>query len=285
MTIAAATREMRARSQHIVVHSRVTSKKPETGLFKGSHAFVNNLHQDEPILRQSYVDPVPVRTSLMAKDPDSAPVGCMVNGVTQWYVLDTEQEMVYLEADKFYRVGEGAREYLAFWNPVLGRPCRAVFLGNERPEPHSPDPQPTNLESSMEQLSIASPASAHEECVHPVAKLGKDVKKSVCFMASDGREMRTNWDNWERIEGEETVYRYHGRATGNVYWATFLPGELVAPWWEGSSDRPIRFYNSVNALFKTKRKKWFAGKNDSFYVYLEEGVFYVAFCLPSEHYD
>jgi hypothetical protein len=97
--------------------------------------------------------------------------------------------------------------------------------------------------------------------------------------------MRTNWDNWERIESEETEYHYHGQATGNVYWATFLPSELVAPWCEGASNWSIRFYNSANALFKTKRKKWFAGKNGGFHVYLEEGVFYVAFCLPSEHDD
>lgn len=221
MTIAAATRDMRARGQHIVVHSRVTSGDTEDARFKGSHAFVDNIRTDDRVIRQSQVDPVPVRTSLMAKDSDSAPVGCIFNhlhGITQWYVLDDEHEMVYLESDKFYRVGEGVREYLAFWHPVLGKSCRATFLGNERAEPHSPDPLPTNLESGMEHLSIAGdPAFAHEEWVEPFAMLKRDVKRSVFFRASNGREVRTSWDGWECIQGDEVVFRCQGRATGNEY--------------------------------------------------------------------
>lgn len=275
---------MRAQRQHIAVHSRVAGAEPNEEHFIGSVVFADNTRDDTRAMRDSYVNPVPARISLMPENPDSAPVGYTVDylAVKQWYILNDDQEMVFLEPDKFFTVGQGAREYLAFWNPILDRPCRAIFLGYERPKPHSPDLEPTNLEGQISQLSIAAELpSGHQEWVKPVAKLGKDMKRSVCFETNDGREVRTSWQSWERIDGEDITFRCKGRATENEYWATYLPAELVQPWWDPSSDRPIHFKTSESATLKTKRKKWLVRMDSGFYVYLEESAFYLAFSLPS----
>lgn len=95
--------------------------------------------------------------NLCVEDKESARVGCVVNdGPPVWYILNNQQEIVYLEPQTFYTVGEGSTSYLAFLHPILNQPRRAIFLGNERPVPHSPDLYPTNLEANMTHLSLKS---------------------------------------------------------------------------------------------------------------------------------
>lgn len=277
---------MRGCGQHFVVHSRVSSEKLDEAEFVGSQVFTANVRKDDMSLRESYADPVPARASLLASDSEVIPVGCtVVDGAMSWYIFAADQEgVVYLEPDAFYRAGEGASEHLRFWNPLLNKICRATFLGRERPQPRSPNPEPWNLEAGMENLTLARGLEGpSEEWVKLELKLGKDARKSLWFTPNDGKEVRTGWEQWEGTMPEDSpgpVFVYERTATGIRYLTENLPGEWVSPEWKGSSDRPIQFHDQTRKLFKTKRKKWFAGKNNTMYAYLEQGNAFIAWTLP-----
>lgn len=288
ITIAAATDEMRRHGTHIAVHSRVSSKNADEACFLGGEDYPNNIKQDTNDLRQSYTNPLHARASLLSDDINTAPVGYTINsdGSPQWYVLNDELDPVYLKDTKFYRAGEGATEHLVFLNPISDAPCRAIFLGNERPEPHSPDPEPTNLELSMTSLSLAPT----EESVTPYIDLRR-VNKPLVFETNDNTgewaTIRTSWQSWyaENCEGY-VVFKYDGmgKVGGRVFCTREMPVVVVYPYLVRSSSRPIQFVGPEPELdvFKTKRGKWMSGMNDCFFVYLEKAVFYLALTLPDD---
>ncbi|KAH6855342.1 hypothetical protein B0I37DRAFT_402132 [Chaetomium sp. MPI-CAGE-AT-0009] len=74
VTIAAATKAMKEMGQHIVVHSRVSTDETK---FIGSEAYEEYVRLDNDLLRASYRDPIPARTSFMPHDdgPGTVPVG------------------------------------------------------------------------------------------------------------------------------------------------------------------------------------------------------------------
>ncbi|GJN87001.1 hypothetical protein PLIIFM63780_010583 [Purpureocillium lilacinum] len=233
-----------------------------------------------------YWDPVYATTSLKS-DPASgfAPVGCTVaNGYRQWYVLDEQQSMVFLKDDvnKFYRVGEGRNEQLAFFHPVYERTFYAKFLGNERPVPHSPDPQPTNLDIAMTQLQINTEGQPYGEEVQLYLDLTKDWTEALCFHSA-GQRIRTGWRKWQAIQHSDgrVYYCYESDVTGETYFTWGLPVLLVDTWWKCGSEKPIRF-RVEGTEFKTVKRKWLAGKNGSFYVYVQSGKFYMCYQLPEE---
>ena len=287
MTLAAATSQMRKDNQSVIVHSRVSSPKVNQAWFQGSRAYDENVLDDEPRLRASYSEPIPVRTTLMAQDEHTSPVGCILDadGTLRWYVLNDQQQMVYIDGF-FYRVGEGARANLAFLHPVLNRTCKALFLGHERPATLSPDPRPTNLGYSMSALDLAGGYTVPDpETVQLRVHFGKDMAKVLRFNVHDGTEMRASWKDWERVDDAEGRHLFSLTKDGKEFWTTSLPGELVQPWFKDSSDRPIQFRNCQGEVFKTKRSKWIPGKRDTFFVYLENKVFYVALNLPLSKED
>ncbi|RXG44172.1 hypothetical protein VDGE_20994 [Verticillium dahliae] len=113
ITLAAATKSMRKHHQHVVVHSRLSSSRFEDAEFVGSEEFPDNVRKDDERLRNSYASPIQTRASLIIKDSESVPVGCIVtSGRVQWYFLNDEQELVYLEEDNFYRAGQGGSQHL-----------------------------------------------------------------------------------------------------------------------------------------------------------------------------
>ncbi|KAH6707088.1 hypothetical protein EV126DRAFT_154332 [Verticillium dahliae] len=277
ITLAAATKSMRKHHQHVVVHSRLSSSRFEDAEFVGSEEFPDNVRKDDERLRNSYASPIQTRASLIIKDSESVPVGCIVtSGRVQWYFLNDEQELVYLEEDNFYRAGQGGSQHLRFWNPLVSRTCRAVFQGFERPQPRSPDPEPSNLEGAMEELTIIS----NEIWVTPEAVFGKNPR--LVFRNNDGHKIGTSWEDWKAEGSEEAMFFvYEGKISGVRYKATELPGEWVLPWLESSSSRPIQFMNEKGHVIRTKRRRWQEGKEGCFFVYLEDAAFYLAVELPS----
>lgn len=209
------------------------------------------------------------------------PIGHTVaEGVSQWYIVDDEtEELVYIELNAFFRAGEGDNEHLQFWNPLKRRICRATFLGNERPQPPSPDPQPSNLDVAISDLTIASPTPV-VEWVTLELKLDKETSKPIQSKTESGEKKRTGWEKWEgRSHENRLVYLFMESKTGNQYWAESLPGGWVQPRRKSSSDRPIRFAVSSGEI-KTKETNWIAGKGGSFYVYMNHGRAYLAQILP-----
>ena len=286
VTIAAATDRMKQEHQHVAVHSRVTNLNWKVAVYTGSSSFNDNLRADSNDLRRSYRDPLRARTSLMSDIPNAATVGCTreKDGTARWYILNDELEVVYLQNNTFYTVGQGSSAYLAFLHPVLNRPCRALFLGHERPEPYSPDPRPTNLEGQMENLTLA-PVATHQTWVTPFVILDKDIEKSVAFEIENSQVVRSRWQSWELIQdGGQTAFRLQaqGSLKGREFWAYHLPATTVAPWSDPSSDRPIHFRNSGSAIVQTKRKRWIAGMNEGFFVYIHSGEYYLAYRLPDD---
>lgn len=274
---------MRASGTHIVVHTRVQGEDPETAEYIGSKAFSENVKSDSKDLRNSYQNPLPARVSLSPTTETDTPVGYIFSGgVSRWYIVDQETEdLVYIELNAFFRAGEGDKEHLQFWNPLTNKLCRATFLGNERPQPPSPDPLPSNLEASVSHLTIDPPRSA-TEWVRPELRLDKKTNKPVLFITASRKEKRTGWEKWElRSEDGRMAFLYLDSKTEKEYWAERLPGEWVTDLRrKNSSDRPVRFHNKAGTEIKTKETRWIAGRGGTFYVYMEQGCAYLTFTLP-----
>ena len=235
---------MRESGTHIVVHTRVQGKL-DTAEYLGSKAFSENIKTNSKDLHDSYQNPLPTRVSLTPTTETDTPVGYRFSGgASRWYIVDQEtEELVYIGLDAFFRAGEGDKEHLQFWNPLTKKICRATFLGNERPQPPSPDPLPSNLEASVSHLAIDPPGVA-TEWVKPELKLDKNTRKPVLFITASGNEKRTGWEKWVlRSEDGRMAFLYLD-PKGNEYWAENLPGEWVTRLRrKNSSDRPVRFHN------------------------------------------
>ncbi|TQV89942.1 hypothetical protein IF1G_11395 [Cordyceps javanica] len=267
---------MRDQKTHVALHCRATSTDEKEAMYIGTESFEYNIRNDDDFVINAFKKPIPVRTSLMSDgDNTSARVGYLVDdGVVSWYILNGEQKIVYLDPTKFYTIGEGDESYLSFWHPIEQRPYRAVFVGNERPTPHSPNPEPTNLEANMMNLSL------EQSWVHVTAKMGGDMRSPLHFETSDGDVVKTGWGLWELVNGAYRFQPTSGRRLGHEFWAEALPAEVVEVWVKESSNKPIRFTNMAGELIKTKRERWIPGLDDTFFVYLYEAKFYMAWSLP-----
>ncbi|KAM3443888.1 hypothetical protein MY4824_000336 [Beauveria thailandica] len=271
---------MRKENQHLAIHCQATSVDPEVAQYIGIQTYGEKVRGDDEHIRSSFAKPLRTGTSLMSDDDTSARVGCTIkNSLRVWYILNDQQEIVYLEPQTFYTVGEGSTSYFAFLHPILQQPCRAIFLGNERPVPHSPDPEPTNLEADMTLLSLESP----RESVEPYVNFGRDMQRPVRFKTGpDDKVFKTRWESWEFVS-QSAGFRLQptdGKYMGCEFWATGLPAESVMPSYNLSSSHSIKFTTADSTVVKTKRKYWRAGLNDTFFVVLHEAKFYMAFYLP-----
>ncbi|KAK4158349.1 hypothetical protein C8A00DRAFT_28629 [Chaetomidium leptoderma] len=247
------------------------------------HAFIQNVKADFKALRDSYHDPVLARLSLAPTTETETPVGhTIADGVSQWYIVDEETEgLVYLELKAFFRAGEGDKEHFQFWDPLKNKICRAAFLGNEQPQPPSPDPLPSNLEAAMSDLSIATPPAPTVVWVKLELKLDKKTSKPVQFITETGKEKRTGWEKWEAKSDEDRqAFLCVEPKTGTEYWAEYLPGDWVLLRRKSSSDRPIQFRNADGDEIETKEAKWIAGRGESFFAYMDGGRAYLAKTLP-----
>lgn len=271
---------MRASGTHIVVHTRV---HPVTDEYIGSKAFPENVKADSKDLRNSYQNPLPARVSLCPTTETDIPVGhTFSDGASRWYIVNQEtQELVYIKLDAFFRAGEGDKEHLKFWNPLTRKICRATFFGNKRPQPPSPDPFPSNLAASVSHLTIDSPGPAME-WVRPELRLDKNTNKPVLFITASGKEKRTGWEKWLLTsEDGRVAFLYLDSKTGTEYWAENLPGEwTINLRRKNSSDRPVQFHNIAGKEIKTRETRWIAGRDGTFYVYMEQGFAYLTYTLP-----
>ncbi len=275
---------MQKKNKHIVVHSRVSLAEMAETEYIGSEAFVQNIRDDNTLLRLSYQNPVAVRTSLIPQVPGRVPVSHTADdGGLAWYIYDdVKKEPYYLDPSVFYRSGEGPNEEICFWNELQGTISCATFLGTERPATRSPDPEPTNLEAAVSKLHLG-PAEGSErimEWVKPILKLDDKKSKPVQFQTKQGK-IRTGWERWEAKEDSSgLVFQCVGTTSGIEYWAESLPGVWVKPRWKTSSRSPVQFEYKGNAI-KTDESKWVRGINGTFFAYIDQGTAYLATDLSS----
>ncbi|EQL03964.1 hypothetical protein OCS_00318 [Ophiocordyceps sinensis CO18] len=104
MTIASATAELKAKRQHIVVHSHATSLDPETDAFLGTNSYEENIHEGDELRlsdhhRLSVTSPFGTKT-----------VGYIFDGnMRQWFIVDEKHQVTLV--DKFYHSGEGLGQH------------------------------------------------------------------------------------------------------------------------------------------------------------------------------
>ncbi|KAF4506706.1 hypothetical protein G6O67_006761 [Ophiocordyceps sinensis] len=160
MTIASATAVLRAQGRHIIVHSKASSMKSETGLFIGSTYFDENIRRDDTKMRRAYDNPLPIVTSFASMNDSAIPVGCITDdaGARQWFIINAHHQVTYV-----YQSGEGVAAHLGFWHQE--KFYRAIFLGNERPE------------ASKETMAPEAFGHKNVQLVEPEIKLGKKMAR------------------------------------------------------------------------------------------------------------
>lgn len=134
----------------------------------------------------------------------------------------------------------------------------------------------------MRQLRIDTEGQRYAREAQLDLDLSKDWTEALFFYAEEQR-IRTGWRKWQAIQQPDgrVYYRYESDVTGETYFTWELPVLLVDTWWKRESERPIRF-RVEGTEFKTVKRKWLAGKNGSFYVYVQSGKFYMCYQLPEE---
>lgn len=134
----------------------------------------------------------------------------------------------------------------------------------------------------MRQLRIDTEGQRYAREAQLDLDLSKDWTEALFFYAEEQR-IRTGWRKWQAIQQPDgrVYYRYESDVTGETYFTLELPVLLVDTWWKRESERPIRF-RVEGTEFKTVKRKWLAGKNGSFYVYVQSGKFYMCYQLPEE---
>ncbi|KAG5979954.1 hypothetical protein E4U55_004543, partial [Claviceps digitariae] len=202
VTLFVATEDMKALRQHHVMHSKANTEDIETAYYIGAKAY-SVIHADDEQLRKSYRKPIHVRTSLLPGDDEtkSFPVGYILDpsGLAKWFVLNKHGKPLYIESG-FYTVGEGSSARMRFLHPELNKPVKAKFYGLERPQPVSPNPEPTNLEAGISHLNLQHNVLTDDfELVQLTVKLGKNMKKPLRCDTQQKPGIKTSWWDWEYL--------------------------------------------------------------------------------------
>jgi hypothetical protein len=265
------------------MHSLASSEHLTKAAFIGAYAYSTS-RSDDKQLRASYAKPVKARTSLMPEEDEakSFPVGFGVdeNGDAEWYVINEYGHALHIRG--FYIAGEGASARMMFLHPELNKPVEAKFQGLERPKPISPNPKPENLLAGMSNLNLTeSQATKDLELVRLTVKFGKKMQKPLRCDTKDQPQVKTNWDDWEFFED---VSSFQCQLQKKTLRCPSLPVgvEAVTLAFNSNLERPFYFYTERGILVYTVYDYWHHGKNNSFYVYLHDGVFYLAYYWPNQ---
>jgi len=136
--------------------------------------------------------------------------------------------------------------------------------------------------------SVVESASAFvleptKEWVEPKLILDKYKSKPLVFSTQAGEQVRTGWERWQAyVSNDAWTFFCVGRKTGIQYWSDYLPGEWVTLVRKDASERLLQFHNAKGDLIKTTRAKWFSGKGDSFFAYLDKGTAYLTADLGND---
>lgn len=284
ITLAVATDKMRRDRQHRMVHVRTTSEEISEAQFIEAEVF-STREEDGKLLRESYKKPVLARTSLMPDKDEGKPfpVGYVMgpDNTENWYVLNKHGETLYIESG-FYTAGEGSSAHMVFLHPKLNKPVRAKFQGHERPTPISPNPEPVNLEAGMSSLNLTyEPPFEYAELVQLTVEFGKRMQTPLRCDTKEKTAVKTAWTDWEFCRD---VSSFQCEWNNKTLQCQNLPVgvEAVEVTFNSSLQRPFYFYTRSGATVYTVADYWYRGKNNSFYVYLHDGVFYLAYHWPNE---
>ncbi|KFG80571.1 hypothetical protein MANI_022766 [Metarhizium anisopliae] len=284
ITLAVATSDMQKQKLHNVMHCRASSEDIHEATFVGTKAYTTQ-HKDDRELRDSYKKPYHIRTSLMPEEDEGKPfpVGFVLglDGSMNWYVLNKHGKTLYIESD-FYMVGEGSSAHMQFLHPELNKPVKAKFYGLERPTPVSPNPEPTNLEAGMSSLSLTDEQFTQDfELVHLSVKLGNKMSTPLRCDTKRKASLKTGWADWEYLND---IRSFQCEWYNEILRCPTLPDgvENVEVEFDSRLPKPFYFHTTSRGTLYTTADYWHHGKNSSFFVYLERGVFYLTYNWPKE---
>ncbi|TWU73354.1 hypothetical protein ED733_005215 [Metarhizium rileyi] len=236
---------MRRDRQHRIAHVRATSEEISEANFIEAEVF-SKREADGKVLRESYKKPFLARTSLMPSKDEGKPfpVG--------------------------YDMGPDNTES---W---------AQFQGHKRPKPISPNPEPVNLEAGMSSLNLTcEPSFEYVELVQLTVKFGKRMQTPLRCDTKEKKAVKTAWSDWEFCRD---VSSFQCEWNHKTLQCQNLPTgvEAVEMAFNSSLQRLFYFCTESGATVYTLADYWYRGKNNSFYVYLDNGVFYLAYYWANE---